>query len=328
MVSPVPAAQRVVVLDAGYESYAQEEEILVAAGARFEVFPGDRHDRRGKMEFARGACGVFVRWTIVDEEFLSAVPGLRAIVRYGVGYENVDLGAATRHGVRVSNVQGYANHSVSDHALALILACARGLRVGSDVGYLRKRYTAPPAAFVPELRDMTLGIVGLGRIGGTLCVKAQGLFRRILACDPYVPEERFRTLGATRCEFDRILEENDVLSLHCTLTDETRLLIGERAFARLRPTAILINTSRGPVVDEEALLRALKEGRLHAAGLDVFCDEPPLENRDELLAHPRVIATGHYAWYSSSSSRELQRRAAENMAAMLRGEIPEDCLNP
>lgn len=321
-------AERVVVIDAGYDSYAQEEKILAAAGARLEIFPGDRHDRRGKMEFARGACGMFVRWTIVDDEFLSALQGLRAIVRYGVGHENVDLAAAARRGVRVSNVQGYANHSVSDHALGLILACARGFRAGTDAGFLRAKYTTPPAAFVPELREMTLGIVGLGRIGGTLCAKAQGLFRLVLACDPYVPEARFASLGAIRCELDRVLEESDVVSLNCTLTEETKLLIGERALARMRPTAILINTSRGPVVDEEALLRALEAGRLHAAGLDVFWDEPPLENRDALLAHPRVVATGHYAWYSSASSRELQRRAAENMQAMLGGGIPEDCLNP
>jgi len=327
MVNP-DLPHRVVAIDAGYDSYAQEEAILAATGARFEVFPGGRHDRRGKMGFAAGASGMFVRWTIIDEEFLSALPGLGAIVRYGVGYENIDLVASTRHGVRVSNVQGYANHSVSDHALGLIIACARGFRVGTDIDFLREHYTNPPAAFVPELREMTLGIVGLGRIGGTLCVKAQNLFRRILACDPYVPDDRFRTLGAIRCTFDRILDESDVLSLHCALTEETHLLVGERALSRLRPTAILINTSRGPVVDEEALLRALNAGRLHAAGLDVFWDEPPLENRDDLLAHPRVIATGHYAWYSTASSAELQRRAAENMAAMLRGEVPEDCLNP
>ncbi|MBN1418688.1 MAG: C-terminal binding protein [Planctomycetes bacterium] len=320
--------RRIAAIDAGYDSYAQEEEIFAAAGARLEVFPGGRHDRRGKMAFAAGACGLLVRWTVVDEEFLRALPGLRAIVRYGVGHENIDLDAAARLGIRVSNVQGYANHSVSDHALGLMLACARGFRAGTEIRQLRGHYGNAPSAFVPELRETTLGIVGLGRIGGTLCVKARGLFRRILACDPYIAEERFRTLGAIPCAFDRILEESDVLSLHCALTEETRLLVGERALDRLRPTAILINTSRGPVVDEEALLRALEGGRLHAAGLDVFWDEPPLENRDALLAHPRVVATGHYAWYSGSSIRELQRRAAENMAAMLRGEIPEDCLNP
>ena len=142
---------RIVVIDSGYDSFCEEETVLGAIGARIEVFPGDRHDRRGKMEFARGAPGMFVRWTEVDDEFLSALPGLRAVVRYGVGYDNVDLAAATRHGVRVSNVQGYASHSVSDHALALILACARGLPLRAGPEDLRARYTAPPSKHVPEL---------------------------------------------------------------------------------------------------------------------------------------------------------------------------------
>ena len=321
-------SRRVVVLDTGYESFAQEEAILASIGCELGIFPGDRHDRQGKMDFARGAVGMFVRWTVVDEEFLGKVPGLRAIVRYGVGYENIDLAAASRRGVRVSNVQGYASHSVSDHALALILACVRGFRVGTDTGYLRTRFGAAPEKETPELREMTLGIIGLGRIGGTLCGKALGLFRRVLACDPYIPEERFRSLGAVRTRLEPLLGESDVVSLHCNLTDETRFLICERTLALMRPRAILINTARGPVVDEEALVRALESGRLHGAGLDCFWDEPPLANRDRLLAHPRVIATGHYAWYSSASGRELQRRAAENMVAMLEGRIPQDCLNP
>jgi D-3-phosphoglycerate dehydrogenase / 2-oxoglutarate reductase len=319
---------RVVVIDSGYESFAQEEEILGAIGARLDVFPGGRHDRPGKIAFARGAAGLFVRWTEVGEEFMAALPGLRAIVRYGVGYDNIDLPAAKRHGIRVSNVQGYANHSVSDHALALILACTRGLRVGADPAYLRAHYTAAPRKYVPELKDMTLGIIGLGRIGGTLCAKARALFRRVLACDPYVPEERFRELGAARRDLDALLVESDVVSLHCNLTGETGRLMNERTLARMRPSAILINTARGPVVDEDALLAALREEKLFAAGLDVFRDEPPLANRDALLADPRVVATGHYAWYSSASHVELQRRAAENMRKMLHGEIPEDCLNP
>jgi D-3-phosphoglycerate dehydrogenase len=326
--SETTSSKRVVVIDSGYDSYAQEAGILAALGAALEVFPGERHDRRGKMEFTRGSSGMFVRWTIIDGEFLDAVPGLRAIVRYGVGYENIDLEAAKSRGVRVSNVQGYASHSVSDHALALILACARGFRVGIETGFLREQYTTAPWKFIPELKDMTLGIVGLGRIGGTLALKARGLFRRVLACDPYIPLERFADHGAIRSSFEGLLEESDVVTLHCNLTEETHHLIDDRALSKMRPASILINTARGPVVDEEAVLRALKGGRLHSAGLDVFKDEPPLSDRDELLAHPRVVATGHYAWYSSPASRELQRRAGENMAAMLRGEIPADCLNP
>jgi len=117
------------------------------------------------------------------------------------------------------------------------------------------------------------------------------------------------------------------VSLHCNLTDETHHLINAQALEKIRANAVVINTARGPVVDEEALTAALESGRVFAAGIDVFEDEPPLANRDPLLNHPRVVATGHYAWYSERASRELQRRAALNLDAMLRGELPEDCLN-
>jgi len=318
--------KRIVVLDGGYEDYDAEESILRNAGATLEHFMGGRHDTAGKLAFAEGAIGAFVRWTPFDGAAYDAAPSLRHLVRYGVGYDNLDIPAASQRGVMLCNVQGYANQSVSDHALALILACIRNLRQGSE--QLRSHYGAPPRPHMPDLKDMTLGIVGLGRIGGTLCTKARGLFKRVLACDPYVDQRRFDFLGAERMALDDILAQSDVVSIHCNLSDETRNMFDAAALAKMHPTAILINTARGPVVDEDALLEALTADRLYAAGLDVYCDEPPLENRAALLAHPHVQATGHYAWYSNDAAKQLQRRAAENMAAMLRGEIPDDCLNP
>ncbi len=317
--------KRVVVVDTGYVSFDQEIEILGRSGYSLDLFPGDRLDTVGKAQFARGAAGMFVRWSVVDDTFLDAAETLRAIVRYGVGYDNINLEAVSARGIPVCNVQGYANHSVSDHALVLILACVRGLRVGME--QLRPNYAAPPSAHMPELHEMTLGIVGLGRIGGALCAKARGLFGRVVACDPHVPVARFAELGAEACSFDKLLAESDVVSLHCNLTGETHHLLNAQRFDNMRPNVVIVNTSRGPVVDEEALTSALETGKVFAAGLDVFEDEPPKSNRDALLSHPRVVATGHYAWYSERASRELQRRAALNLDAMLRGELPEDCLN-
>ncbi|MFO7975372.1 MAG: C-terminal binding protein [Candidatus Hydrogenedentota bacterium] len=317
--------KRVAIIDTGYDSYEQEKEILGRSGYVLDVFSGDRHDTAGKTAFARGAVGLLVRWTPIDEAFLDTASTVRALVRYGVGYDNIDLAAASARKIPVCNVQGYANHSVSDHALALILACVRDIRMGLE--QLRPSYGAPPCTYMPELHEMTLGIVGLGRIGGTLCTKACGLFQRVLACDPYIPPERFTALGAEACSLDELIAASDVVTLHCSLTKETRHLINAASFDRMGPHAVLVNTARGPVVDEEALMVALEEGTIFAAGLDVFEDEPPRSNRDALLSHPRVVATGHYAWYSVRASRELQRRAALNLDAMLRGEIPEDCLN-
>lgn len=317
---------RVAVLDGGYESYDDERRLLDAAGYDLDIFDGGRHDTPAKIAFARGADGILVRWTVLDGPALDAVPSVRAVVRYGVGYENIDIPAATARGVLVSNVQGYASHSVSDHALALILACVRDLRSGTDD--VRRSFGAPPRRRVPELRELSLGIVGLGRIGSALCAKARPLFREVIACDPYIDPGRFAELGALRLDIDELTARADVVSLHCNLTPETMGLFDRARIAALEPGAILVNTSRGPVVDEEALLDALREGRLHAAAADVYHDEPPLADRDGLLAHPRFVGTGHYAWYSSPAARELQRKAAENLAALLGGGLPDDCLNP
>lgn len=317
---------RVVILDPGYRSFAVEQQILAEAGADVQCFEGGRHDRAGRIALAADAEGLMLRWTVVDDALLDALPSARYIVRYGVGYDNVDLAAASAHGVRVCNVQGYANHSVSDHALALIYGCVRGLAHGAAT--MRANYNAPPWEGLPDPHRMTLGILGLGRIGGTLCAKARGLFQEVIACDPYIAPARFAELGARPCGLDELLAQSDVLSVHCNLTEETRHIIDAAALARMKPTALLVNTARGPVVDELALMDAIVSGSLYGAGIDVYGDEPPKANLDPLLNHPRVIATGHYAWSSITAGDELQRRAAENMAAMLRGEVPGDCLNP
>ncbi|MBI4557611.1 MAG: C-terminal binding protein [Candidatus Hydrogenedentes bacterium] len=317
---------RVVILDAGYGSYEYEKQLLTEHGFVLEAFEGGRHDTAGRWAFARGAIGAFVRWTVLGAAAFDALPSVKYVVRYGVGYDNVDVAAATARGVLFCNVQGYANHSVSDHALALILACVRDLRTGT--GRFRQIYNSPPRPDLPELKDLTLGIVGLGRIGGILCMKAKALFRQVLACDPYIAAERFPALGAIPVELDTLLTQSDVVSIHCNLTEETRLMFDKRSLERTRPNAILVNTARGAIVDEDALLSALDCGRLYAAGLDVYSEEPPPPNQDALLNHPHVVATGHYAWYSVPAGQELQRRAARNMLALLQGHIPEDCLNP
>ncbi|MBN2412353.1 hypothetical protein JXQ31_11730 [candidate division KSB1 bacterium] len=317
---------RVAILDTGYDSYEYEQKLFTDAGFNLEIFYGERHDREGKRKFAQDAVGLLVRWTQINEDFLRAVPHLKAVVRYGVGYDNVDLKAANRYHVKVANVQGYANHSVSDHAIAMMYACARALPRGQQS--LKTKFSAPPVKQIFEFHDKTLGIIGLGRIGGTLCQKVRPLFKTILAADPYITDERFENLGAKRSGLDELLGISDVITIHCNLTEETTNLINSEKVQLMRKKPVLINTARGPVLNEDDLFTALQDGKLHSVGLDVFCDEPPQANRDELLAHPQVIATGHYAWYSTNAAAELQKRAADNLLSMLRGSVPKDCLNP
>jgi D-3-phosphoglycerate dehydrogenase len=302
-----------------------EEGLLSKHGYVLDLFEGSNDDHAAKIRFAAGAVGVFVRWTMVDEEFLSSCPLLKVIIRYGAGYENIDLDAANASGVKVANVGGYGNHSVSDHALSLIYACTRGLFPGT-AGIL-EHFGKPPFQRVFELHRKTLGIIGLGRIGGTLARKAGGLFQKVLASDPYIPDKRFLELGVEKTSFKDVLRQSHVISIHCNLTEETRHLLDTEAFTRMEHQPYVINTARGPVIETDALLEALDKNLIPGAGLDVFDSELPEEINPRILAHPRIIATGHYAWYSENSLEELQKRAAENMVALLQNRSIEDALN-
>jgi D-3-phosphoglycerate dehydrogenase len=312
----------IVVIDPGYDSYAYEKQLFEENGFEFKIFRGQHHDVEGKIAFAANAVGILLRWTQVDETFLVQLPKLKAVVRYGVGYDNINLRAVDQHGIRVSNVQSYANQSVSDHALALLLSCSRLLPLGQQS--VRDNFGKPPASDVVELSNKTLGIVGLGRIGGTLCQKVRPLFRQIMATDPYIPAERFEQLGVKSCDFQTLLKKSDAISIHCNLTHETRNLFNSRAFSMMSKRPILVNTARGPVIDNEALLDALHQNTVHSVGIDVYPEEPPGEGALPIISHPRVVATGHYAWYSVRSSEELQKRAAENLLALLHGAAVED----
>jgi D-3-phosphoglycerate dehydrogenase / 2-oxoglutarate reductase len=315
----------IVILDSGYKSYDFEKELSEKNGFRLKIYPGFKGDPSEKRDFAKNADGILVRHTVIDEVFLSGMKNLKAVVRYGVGYDNVDIEACTRHGVRVANVQGYANHAVSDHALALMFSCTRALW---NSGFqLHEEFASPPVPDVFELHDKTLGIIGIGRIGSMFCKKAGQFFNQVLACDPYKPESHFKQLNVQPVQLDELLERSDVISLHCNLTAETRHLLGHDQFSMMAKKPVIINTSRGEVICEKALLEALNSAKIHSAGLDVYEDEPITGRQSKLTDHPRTICTGHYAWYSDKSMIELQRKAAINLLNFLTGKPVEDCLN-
>lgn len=317
---------KIAVLDTGYESFEYEERLFLSQGYRFEIFEGRKNDTEGKIRFARDAVGLMIRWTEIDKDFLSRMSKLKAIVRYGAGYENVDLHACTNAGVLVSNVQGYCNHSVSDHALALMLSLQRMIPAGNRL--ISDRFGAPPTKKIGEFHELTLGIVGLGRIGSTLSRKVKTLFNNVIAYDPYIEDVQFNKAEASKVDLDTLLRLSDIISLHCNLTETSKGLIDKNAFMKMVRNPILINTARGPVIEEFSLIEALDKGRIRAAGIDVYNTELAEELPVELIRHPKVLATGHYAWYSQMAQMELQKRAAENLLAMLKGSIPEDCLNP
>ncbi len=312
------------VIDTGYESFEVEKSLLSEIGYELEIFAGARNEIEAKIEFAKNAEGLFIRWTEIDDKFLNELPNLKAICRYGVGYDNINLDSAQRFGIQVSNVSGYATHSVSDHAMMLLYAVLRDIK-GSE-RQIRNGYTQPGRKDVFELHQKTLGIIGLGRIGSMFCKKAKALFNQVVAYDPYADENQFKVSEARKVGLEELLKSSDVISIHCVLSDETHHMVDTSAFVCMDRTPILINTSRGGVVEEAALKMALESNKLYGVGIDVFSDEPPLKDMDEVINHPKVIATGHNAWYSAEAQRELQLRATKNMVAMLLDQPCEDLL--
>ncbi len=315
----------IVILDSGYKSYEFEKELFEGNGFNLNIHPSYKGEKSEKIKFAKDADGILVRHTKIDEEFLSEMKNLKAVVRYGVGYDNVDVEACTRFRVKVANVQGYANHAVSDHALALMFSCSRAL--WNTKNQITNKFAAPPVEDIFELHDKTLGIIGLGRIGSELAKKAAPLFREIVAADPYKTDEYFEKLLVKKVTLSELLKTSDIISLHCNLTGETYHILDKSSFAVMTKKPVIINTSRGETIDEKVLLDSLISNRIHSAGLDVFENEPVTEAQEALINHPRTICTGHYAWYSDQSVLELQKRAAKNLLHMLKGIKIEDALN-
>ena len=318
--------KKIKLLDTGFDSFAYEQMLFESHGYSFEVWPGEKGDVEGKKRFAADADGLLIRWTLINDDFLSGMRNLKAIARYGVGYENIDLDAINRFEVKAANVQGYGNHSVSDHALALMYACNRMLLQGNNG--IRETFSNAPHKRVLDFHECTLGIIGLGRIGGALCKKAVHLFKEVVAYDPYIPKSRFEHFGAKRASLESLMDKSNVISVHCNHTDESENLLNDATFAMAKKQPIIINTARGPIINQDALIDALEKKQIFSAGIDVYNTELAHELPVELIDHPWIITTGHYAWYSIQAHQELQKRAADNLLAMLQGKIPEDCLNP
>ena len=264
---------------------------------------------------------------------IEALARCRIISRFGIGYDNIDIAAATRHGICVAIVPDASIEEVSDHALALILACARrivaldhAVKSGLWQGVVSPQLMAIRRAIHP-LRGQLLGIVGIGRIGAALARKAAALGLSVLSYDPYVSDEAARLAGTEPVSFKHLLEQSDFVSLHLPLTKENAGLFGLEQFRLMKPGAFLINTSRGELIDEEALLTALGEGAIAGAALDVISSEPP-DPEDPLLKQPKVIVTAHSAWYSDESVVLIRRRAVEAVVQTLKGEWPRYMANP
>jgi D-3-phosphoglycerate dehydrogenase len=261
-----------------------------------------------------------IQYAPFNREVIAAAAQCKVVVRYGIAVDTIDLEAAKERGIRVCHVPSYCLDEVSNHALAMMLALNRRLFT-ADRLLRENRHTLEAIRPIPRLSDATAGLLGFGNIARRLAEKIKPLFAEVMAHDPFVKPEDMATLGVRPVDLPELFQESDYLSLHLPLTESTKHLVSEELISSMKPAAFLINTSRGPVVDEAALIEALKEKRIAGAGLDVFETEP-LPEDSPLRSLDNVILTSHYGWYSEGAIRELKETAAREALRVLKGEDP------
>jgi D-3-phosphoglycerate dehydrogenase len=309
---------KVVVSDQVFPSVEVERGLLAAIDAELTVASGSIEEVLATAEDADAILNTYLPW---DATSIGRLRKCRIIARYGIGIDNVDLAAASGRGIVVTNVPDYSVEEVATHALALILASVRRLSFADeslrDGGWSIDRFRP-----IRRLSTLTVGLVGFGRIGRRIAAPLEALGATIVTYDPYLtPTAEIQPLSS----LDELLSTSDVVSLHLPLTPETRGLIDEEAIGKMKPDAILINTSRGPLVQLDAVTSALREGRLGGAGLDVFDTEPLDPSRIEDV--PNLIVTPHMAYYSEEALAESQRKAATQVIKVLTGEKPDYQVN-
>jgi phosphoglycerate dehydrogenase-like enzyme len=299
---------KVLFTDYDFLDISLERDIFRQAG--MEMLEAQCRTEQEVIEAARDCRALLVQYAPITDRVLAALPRLGICSRLGVGYDTIDAEAAARHGVWVANSPDYGVGEVATHALALMLACIRNVvRYDGDIHEGRWHYTS--ATKIPRASRLTLGILGLGRIGKRFAHIARNLFGRVIAHDPYLIEGDFPAY-VQPVSREELFEQADAISIHCLLNDETRGMVGEAMLGRMKPGSYLVNTARGAVIDVDALARAMERNRLAAVGLDVLPIEP-IDAASPLLADPRVILSPHAAFYSIEAEIELRRKAAMNI---------------
>ncbi|MBN2283862.1 MAG: D-glycerate dehydrogenase [Deltaproteobacteria bacterium] len=294
-----------------------------------EVNPDDRPlTREELLDRVGGRDGVISLLTDrIDAEVYDAATGIRGFANYAVGYDNIDVAEATRRKIPISNTPGVLTDATAEMAWALLFAAAR--RVVESDGVMRScgwKGWGPLQFIGGDVGGKTLGIVGAGRIGTAMALRSKGFSMRVLYTDVSVNKTLEDELGAERVPLRRLLEESDFISIHVPLMEETRHLFNQDIFRKMKTTAYLINTSRGPVIHEAHLVEALQKGTIAGAGLDVYEFEPRMV--EGLAELPNVVITPHIASATRQSRTGMALKAAGNLLAMLRGERPPDCVNP
>ena len=314
----------VLMTDYAWPSVEPERQVLSEIGA--ELIVAETGAEAELIALAPQADGILTCWEQVTADVIQAAKKCKVIGRCGIGLDNIDVQAATKLGIVVTNVPAYCIDEVSDHAMALLLGCARKIHL-FDRGVKSKEWNRDVGPPIHRIRGQTLGIIGFGKIGKSIVPKAKAFGLEVIAFSPNLPQQVTQTHGVECVDFPELLTRSDFISIHAPLTPDTQSMLGAEEFRRMKSTAYVINTARGGIIDTDALYEALTEGWIAGAGLDVLPEEPP--NPDDPLLHlGSVIITPHAAFTSEESIYDLEVIAATEVARVLTGRMPASVVNP
>jgi D-3-phosphoglycerate dehydrogenase len=315
---------KAVVSDNGFPSLDLQRSVIEAAGFELREVQPKCITEDDVIARCGDADALLVQWAPITQRVMKALPKLRGVVRYGVGVDNIDLDAARELRIGVANVPTYCLEEVSNHALAMMLSLAR--RIPQDhAGIVHGGWGVGPYLPIPAFLDMTLGLVSFGAIARRVARKAKAFGFRIIAADPFLDDSVFAQEGVERVDMETLFRTADIISLHCPLVPATTHLIRRETIAPMKPGVLIINTSRGAVIRESDLVEALANGKVLAAGLDVF-EKEPLPADSPLRMMRNVLLTSHAASVSLRAVEALQVKAAESARDFLQGKRPEGAL--
>ena len=312
----------VAVADSVFPNLDPAREVLSSIGAEIQLASEPTPD--AIMKLAKDADGVLVTYAKITADMIRQMTKCRIISRFGIGVDNVDIPVATEKGIVVTKVPDYCIDEVSDHAMALLLSAVRKIPKATEEVH-SGTWKMPNFVPIHRLRGSVLGLAGFGRIPQLVAPKAQAFGMKVIAFDPYLPKDVFTKAGVEQVDFQTLLKRSDYISVHSPLTPETKGLFGAEAFKQMKKGSYIVNTARGPVIDEQALAAAIDSGHLAGAGLDVMTTEPPVNS--PLIGKKNVIITPHTSFYSDESLVELQTKAAQEVANVLTGKPARNPVN-
>ena len=315
-----PSEYRVVITDCDHGSIREEKEEFDRMGA--ELILAQVREEEELIRVGKEADGLINQYALLTRRVFENLPKCKVVARYGVGVDSIDLRAATDLGIIIANVPDYCIDEVASHAVAMMLTLTRKTAF-FDRKVKSSQWDFRQGTPIHRIQGKTLGLIGCGKIGFEVAKQISAFGVKVMAFDPYI-QRTGEKIELT--DLETVLRKSDFISIHCPLNDSTQHLIGEQEFQKMERKPLLINTSRGPIVNEKALIQALEEGRISGAGLDVLETEPP-DSKNPMLKMENVIFSPHVGFYSEESISELKRRTARNVSDVLRGRWPGSVVN-